>query len=470
MAIKDSGVAARAKEVQAKSADELLREARQAQKFREIAKDDNASTTGRLVNPPAAVIPNPTGAGAEAGATGFFGSQLHTSADTNYRGGRGDGTPSPSFFDAVIRPLFTDAPGAMASDGQGGRRIKTGNVNPMLVPTVGYQFRGATVGGGANAVTPNLNTSRTNVYGRPQPQPSEFVNPFSSNYIAQTYASPTIRAGGTLSPDKQGSPFAGATASGGMNAQYQREVIPSTRTNPLEAYLNSRTYTGGVLTGDKPVPDMQNTIGGDKQSRLSAPTNVPSGWGTAGLYTYGQFSNKEDAFVALMDKIASYESTTGTSAGLTIPATIAQNLGLSEVLQQPGSGWVLVNGAWKNTGAAGGTDYSNVGTTDFTSTNFYKNYAANNVAFEDQLRYDPATGRYISVGAWMQKKNDKQGYVTRGNREAKLRQKRKDASKMSWSEIQDSYDGGYSYYQPVEQTPSPFIGSWGVVNFNTGTG
>ena len=76
MAIKDTGIAAKAKETPAKSAEEMLRQARQEQKFMGISKDDNASTTGRLVNPPAAVIPNPNGAGGEAGATGFFGANL----------------------------------------------------------------------------------------------------------------------------------------------------------------------------------------------------------------------------------------------------------------------------------------------------------------------------------------------------------------------------------------------------------
>ena len=366
MAIKETGIAAKAKETPAKSAEEVLRQARQEQKFMGISKDDNASTTGRLVNPPAAVIPNPNGAGGEAGATGFFGANLLGSA--------------------------------------------------------------------------NIQTSRTNVYGRPQPQPSEFVNPFSSNYIAQTYASPTIRAGGTLSGDKQGNVTPQRTEIGGDK---QSEVG---RTIPI------------------------NSIGGDKQSRLSSTPNTPPAWGTAGLYTYGQFSNKDNAFSVLMDKVASYELATGTKSGFTIPATTAQNLGLDVELQKPDSGWSLVDGVWVNNGSSNsGTDYSNVGTTDFTSTDFYKNYAANNVSFENQLRYDPATGRYISVGAWMQKKNDKQGYLARGDREAKLRQKREGARKMSWSEIQGSYEIN-NYYQPVEQTPSPFTGSWGVVNFNTGSG
>ena len=404
MAIKETGIAARAKETPAKSAQEMLRQARQEQKFMGISKDDNASTTGRLVNPPAAVIPNPNGAGGEAGATGFFGANLLSGA--------------------------------------------------------------------------NIQTSRTNVYGRPQPQPSGFVNPFSSNYIAQTYASPTIRAGGTLSGDKQGTlpnarpsvNFSGAVIGGGQD----NPLLNDGQNSRYNMYGRPRLDTGGTLSADKQgsIPTQRTEIGGDKQSRLSSTPNTPPAWGTAGIYTYGQFSNKEDAFLTLMDKVSSYENAAGTSAGLTIPATIAQNLGLTEALQTPGSGWSLVNGAWVNDGSTpvtGGTDYSNVGTTDFTSTDFYKNYAANNVSFENQLRYDPATGRYISVGAWMQKKNDKQGYLARGDREAKLRQKREGARKMSWSEIQGSYEIN-NYYQPVEQTPSPFTGSWGVVNFNTGSG
>jgi len=411
MAIKETGIAARAKETPAKSADELLREARQAQKFMGISKDDNASTTGRLVNPPAAVIPNPNGAGGEAGATGFFGANL-----LGARVGGGTNQTSTRY-----NPLsnnqnnFTPAGnggfgvGIVRQDISGLSALEQSRI--MYGDTAASGFGKLSYGFNKNQqnYTPNLNTSRTNPYGivPEQRQP--------------TNTPPVVKAGGTK---------------------------PAT------------------------PPSYTNTIGGDKQSRLNSTPNTPPAWGTAGLYTYGQFSNKEDAFLTLMDKVSSYENAAGTSAGLTIPATIAQNLGLTEALQTPGSGWSLVNGAWVNDGSTpvtGGTDYSNVGTTDFTSTDFYKNYAANNVSFENQLRYDPATGRYISVGAWMQKKNDKQGYLTRGDREAKLRQKREGAKKMSWSEIQGSYEIN-NYYQPVEQTPSPFTGSWGVVNFNTGSG
>ena len=372
MAIKDTGIAAKAKETPAKSAEEMLRQARQEQKFMGISKDDNASTTGRLVNPPAAVIPNPNGAGGEAGATGFFGTNL----------------------------------------------------------------LGARVGSGTN-------------------QTSTRYNPLSNNQNNFTPAGNGGYSIGILRQDISG-----------LSALEQSRIMYGNTTASGFGKLsygfnnNQQEYTPPVVKA-----------GGTKPAILSSTPNTPPAWGTAGLYTYGQFSNKEDAFLTLMDKVASYENAAGTSAGLTIPATIAQNLGLTEALQTPGSGWSLVNGAWVSNGSSSsnGTDYSNVGTTDFTSTDFYKNYAANNVAFEDQLRYDPATGRYISVGAWMQKKNDKQGYLARGNREAKLRQKKEGARKMSWNEIQGSYEIN-NYYQPVEQTPSPFTGSWGVVNFNTGSG
>lgn len=169
------------------------------------------------------------------------------------------------------------------------------------------------------------------------------------------------------------------------------------------------------------------------------------------MYTYGQFSDKDQAFTQLL----------ASGIPTTIPAAVADNLGLSQTLQDPGSGWKLQNGAWVNTGAQ--TQAMNPGNTDYTKTQFYRDYVSNEVPFEEQLRYDPKTGKYVRVGDWLKKKNDPR-YTANASREAKQAQKRRQMFKMGRDEVQASYQSG------VMEAPASFTGSWGVVSFNTGSG
>jgi len=218
MAIKDTGIAAKAKETPAKSAEEMLRQARQEQKFMGISKDDNASTTGRLVNPPAAVIPNPNGAGGEAGATGFFG--------TNLLGARvGSGTNQTS---TRYNPLsnnqnnFTPAGnggysiGIVRQDISGlsaleQSRIMYGNTTASGFGKLSYGFNN-----NQQDYTPNLNTSR--------------INPYP----------PVVKAGGT------------------------KPAIPPSYTNTIDG--DKQSEVGRTI----PI----NSIGGDKQSQLASPATT----------------------------------------------------------------------------------------------------------------------------------------------------------------------------------------------------
>lgn len=135
------------------------REAKQLSKFRLIGKDDNASTTGLLVNPPAAVIPNPTGAGGQAGAQGLFGATLGAGTPEDrggYRGGRGNQNPpveNPfmTLFNIYTNPDTYSLRGPIQTGNS--RRDKGGNVNPSLVP-LSNGFAGMGTGAGTQVSSP----------------------------------------------------------------------------------------------------------------------------------------------------------------------------------------------------------------------------------------------------------------------------------------------------------------------------
>ena len=443
---------------------------KQQQKFRAISKADDASTTGQLINPVGAVIANPTGAGGQAGAQGGFGygnpsymnpnlrpqnvagnqvvplpSGPSFTANTNTRVKLGNGQivsmpanttmnftqqPTMNVFQSAADVLMgRNTPGSMFYDNSGNSGVavsrgnatmstpgKGGNVNPSLVPVRQQQAYGGTAGYWGNYNQQNNQSWIEKFYGA--------VGGALKNF-----------AEGTNNPSP-------------VYPMYANSV----RAQQTAAYQNEKdTATQAYLQGEKNyVP-----ISAPELSRLEKERqamNKPSyPYGTAGMYTYGQFSDKDQAFTQLL----------ASGIPTTIPAAVADNLGLSQSLQDPGSGWKLQNGAWVNTGAQ--TQAMNPGNTDYTQTQFYRDYVSNEVPFEEQLRYDPKTGKYVRVGDWLKKKNDPR-YTANASREAKQAQKRRQMFKMGRDEVQASYQSG------VMEAPASFTGSWGVVSFNTGSG
>lgn len=383
------------------------RDLKQQQKFRAVSKADDASTTGQLINPVGAVIPNPTGAGGQAGAQGGF------------------GYGNPGYMNPNLRPqnIYDNSGPSGLTVSRGNTTMQTpgkgGNVNPSLVPVRQQQAYGGTAGYWGNYNQQNNQSWIEKFYGA--------VDSALKNF-----------AEGTNNPSPVYPMFAN-----------------SVRAQQAAAYQNEKdAATQAYLQGEKgyvpiPAPELARL---EKERQALNKANAPYPYGTAGMYTYGQFSDKDQAFTQLL------------AAGIptTIPAAIADNLGLSQTLQDPASGWKLQNGAWVNTGAQ--TQAMNPGNTEYTQTQFYRDYVSNEVPFEEQLRYDPKTGKYVRVGDWMKKKNDPR-YAANASREAKLAQKRREAYKMGWDEVQSQ--GSYS---PIETSPATFTGSWGVVSFNTGSG
>lgn len=437
--LSGTGVAARAQGTKTTAPGLTLREARQQQKFRQINSNDNAATTTRLVNPPAAVIPNPAGVGGEAGAQGAFGSMSGGAAPQGAYGGS---------YNPTVPITGTAAPVVIGAGA--GPRDRNGVVNTP--PPSAFQ-------------------QIWDVYSNP----NTYIDPFMpSNNIG------TNRR--VASGDAQGL-FPGVQAGGGavnqgtaanQNAQGYFAQQPYTGTAGYSAAYNQQQNIGfnnphPSRGGTQPTYGPAGYMSPNAAKLDQAKQETPYPWGTAGMYTYGSFSNKDEAFLTLMER--------GVPTNQ-IPADIADNLGLSQALSDPSSGWKLVGGRWVNQnpepfnpnnplgGGGQQTSQNNqvpVGSTDYTSTDFYKNYVANNTPFEEQLRWDGT--KYVSVGAYMKRKNGDWS----GNRESKIRQRKKLAARATQDDLASNWFGGTQ--TPSElQNPYQFTGSWGVVNFNTGTG
>lgn len=256
----------------------------------------------------------------------------------------------------------------------------------------------------------------------------------------------------------------------GTFGQITSQPVFPNRGNPLNYGLN---------------PSSGNPLNYGLGSSANTPQQTQPYYGTAGMYTYGQFSDPGEAFAALLDR----------GVPTNVPSYIADRFGMTAALQQPNSGWALQGNDWVQTptsGAGGGTAGTTSGTggtspyapnsgytvqptipitnfqntggannTDFTQTAYYQWAIANDIPFEQQTRWDPRTGRYISIEKYL--KNEKDRKMKRGH----------------WGGTNDTtnYGGGGSYYDyanpynnDFHSAPSPFTGSWGVVNFNTGGG
>jgi len=106
------------------------------------------------------------------------------------------------------------------------------------------------------------------------------------------------------------------------------------------------------------------------------------------------------------------------------------------------------------TGGAGGG--GGAGNNDFMNTKFMQQNVANNVAFENQLRWDPQRKKYVQIGKLIREgKLDKQGH---------------------WHKVKSHRGRGPGKAAAAPSTPAVtettggFAGSYGVVNFNTATG
>jgi len=288
---------------------------------------------------------------------------------------------------------------------------------------------------------------------------------------------PGVPTGGSLSGDKQGvlgsNPTAAVyntvsnwlqTVASGFNSPPKvypqfAASFPNQRETATQSYIaGEKDYTslsGGGLSGDK-----QGVLGRGGVKTTSLFPGSPYS-GTAGMYTYGQFSDPDEAFSELLRR----------NVPTNIPDYMAERLGLTPALQDPQSGWKLVNGNWvDNIGTSpysedpgyivkptiGFENFQNIGgpqNSDFRNTATYQYNVANKIPFTQQLRWDAARGKYITVGQWLKERND---------REMK--------EQGTWKARRENReDGGYLRYDTSGNSPIK-TGRWGVINFNVASG
>lgn len=145
-----------------------------------------------------------------------------------------------------------------------------------------------------------------------------------------------------------------------------------------------------------------------------------------------------------------------------IPSNMADSMGLTSVLQDPNSGWVMKNGQWTQTTQ---TDTGAItGAQNIGGQTLYKTESGARLDQSGNVVWDPATatrdvygGQFIAEGTtkWERGKDGKvRRVVWQNGRKQTVR------------------GGGGGGSAPVSK-PKPraqFTGGYGVVNFNTGSG
>lgn len=144
-----------------------------------------------------------------------------------------------------------------------------------------------------------------------------------------------------------------------------------------------------------------------------------------------------------------------------IPSNMADSMGLTSVLQDPNSGWVMKNGQWTQTAQ---TDTGAItGAQNVGGQTLYKTESGARLDQSGNVVWDPATatrdvygGQFVAEGTtkWERGRDGKVRRVVWQNGRKQT--------------IKRGGGGGASQPAPTEQ--AQFTGGYGVVNFNTGSG
>jgi len=233
------------------------------------------------------------------------------------------------------------------------------------------------------------------------PTPDSGVN---NSVVPKTYQGITTAMGSL--PGYYGT---AGTAAGTTNPRFG---VAGQATNPFAANEARTPYP--LYNQDRPAQQQQTTLTGE------APQLT------------GSFVNPEQQFMFYLQ----------TGQVNSIPGAIAQQTGMEELLQTPGSGWTFQDGAWRqdpNAAASGGTRTQDV----------------NGNAWDAKTaKTDIYGGQFVQEGA------------RRWVRGADGKVRRQIAYGGKWN---TQKGGGGGRKQKAAQS-SGFTGNYGVVSFNTATG
>lgn len=284
-----------------------LRQARLEQKYRQISQSDNASTTGLLVNPPAAVIPNPTGAGGQAGGQGQFGS--------------GNPTLSPSVMGAVAGSSFNIRTGIT------NQRVTLPNGQVVSVPA-NSAVRSPTIGG--DYMTP------TGVGNRSGFAPAGTTAVGFTNLAGK---------GGNVNPVLSRNVFAGVQAGAGYGNVLTNISQPSYDTNQKYNITGGMTqantitsgpFAGAVIGGRsltdrqvarRPDPNFQNAVQNNRSTGSSGGVPRPDN------FLFGSYREKGGNVNPMLARnvFAGVQTGAGAVAGANVPNFIPSGVNLPQV-------------------------------------------------------------------------------------------------------------------------------------------
>jgi hypothetical protein len=172
--------------------------------------------------------------------------------------------------------------------------------------------------------------------------------------------------------------------------------------------------------------------------RGTAPTGSPSTTSLAGANSFFNPATGVPNATEMLSRIANGEMQNLTPA----QAEAIDNL-------------LGISSAPVTTTAAGSNQQ--IANTDFTNTGFYQQYQAQGTSFENQQRWDPERKKYVKIGQLIN-----EGRLDVRDRNARLRRPR--GGRARQQQVAETRATGPT------QTTGGFVGSFGVVNFNTGSG
>jgi len=202
--------------------------------------------------------------------------------------------------------------------------------------------------------------------------------------------------------------------------------------NPITNPVNTTPYGPPAPLPPTPPPANVQLLNQGVPS-YGAPVNVKNN-----VPTYSQSQGHPDPGLIrrLLNNPAEYDNLT--------PAQ-------KDAVDNIASGTSAIGG---NPGSGGG------GNSDFMNTKFMQQNVANNVAFENQLRWDPQRKKYVQIGKLMKE----------GKLDNKGRWHKKPPRRGGGGGGGNEQQAAAPETPQVQETTGGFTGSYGIINFNTGTG
>lgn len=270
-------------------------------------------------------------------------------------------------------------------------------------------------------------------------------------------------------------------------------------TNPVGAMIPNYDNGGGSNGGGSGLPPVLPPSGDEAAANWQNPNPISSlsgtGFGTTGtkynrinrpLYTPLPSStqvqttsdeqvlyNQEQERLSNLTPMQNSGMYAGTleyylSTGQTnsIPAAMAESMGMTQILSQPGSGWSMSSyGNWVYDGSGANSQTPNiVGVSNVNGQTLLRTDTGQRLDQAGNVVWDPATATTDVYG----------GQFVSGNEKRFERDAYGVLRRVEWKNgrkhLRRGGSGGHYRNEEQKAEQAQFTGSYGVVNFNTGSG